>query len=105
MTEPAVAMGWDRIRVAIPRVVEAGFALFVVIVLGAVMTFKSDVFLTTGNLQNILLQTSFLACAAFGMTLVIIAAELDLSQGPCWPSSGWWRPRPWCETTASCSAC
>ena len=61
--------------------VEAGFAFFVVVVLGAMMTVKSDVFLTTGNLQNILLQTSFLACAAFGMTLVIIAAELDLSQG------------------------
>ncbi len=81
MTQPAAAIGWDRIRVAIPRVVEAGFAIFVVVILGAVMTVKSDVFLTTGNLQNILLQTSFLACAAFGMTLVIIAAELDLSQG------------------------
>jgi len=45
------------------------------------MTTGTAVFLTTGNLQNILLQTSFLACAAFGMTLVIIAAELDLSQG------------------------
>ena len=34
MTQPAVAMGWDRIRVAIPRVVEAGFAIFVVVGLG-----------------------------------------------------------------------
>lgn len=81
MTQPTAAIGWDRVRVVIPRVVEAGFALFVIIVMGLVMTFKSDVFLTTGNLHNILLQTSFLACAAFGMTLVIIAAELDLSQG------------------------
>lgn len=81
MTEPAATIGWERVRVSIPRVVEAGFALFVIIVMGLVMTFKSDVFLTTGNLHNILLQTSFLACAAFGMTLVIIAAELDLSQG------------------------
>lgn len=81
MTEPAATIGWERMRLSIPRVVEAGFALFVIIVMGLVMTFKSDVFLTTGNLHNILLQTSFLACAAFGMTLVIIAAELDLSQG------------------------
>ena len=69
------------IRVAIPRVVEAGFAVYVIVILGLVMRFKSDVFFTPGNLHNILLQTSFLACAAFGMTLVIIAAELDLSQG------------------------
>lgn len=81
MTESAATIGWERVRVSIPRMVEAGFALFVIIVMGLVMTFKSDVFLTTGNLHNILLQTSFLACAAFGMTLVIIAAELDLSQG------------------------
>ena len=73
--------GWDMIRVAIPRVVEAGFAVYVIVILGLVMRFKSDVFFTPGNLHNILLQTSFLACAAFGMTLVIIAAELDLSQG------------------------
>ncbi len=72
---------WEVVRVVIPRVVEAGFAVYVIVILGIVMTFKSDVFLTTHNLQNILLQTSFLACAAFGMTLVIIAAELDLSQG------------------------
>ena len=81
MTQSMAVIGWDRVRAAIPRVVEAGFGVFVIVILGLVMTFKSDVFLTTGNLHNILLQTSFLACAAFGMTLVIIAAELDLSQG------------------------
>ena len=81
MTQPTAAFGWDRIRVAIPRVVEAGFAVYVIVILGLVMRFESDKFFTPGNVQNILLQTSFLACAAFGMTLVIIAAELDLSQG------------------------
>ena len=68
-------------RKFLPWLFDAGFAPTVIIIMMVTMTFKSDVFLTTRNLQNILLQTSFLAIAAFGMTFVIIAAELDLSQG------------------------
>lgn len=81
MNADRIAARLNRIRLAVPRAVEGSFAAIVVFVLGTVMSFKSDVFLTAGNIQNILLQTSFLACAAFGMTLIIIAAELDLSQG------------------------
>mgnify|MGYP001463242679 CR=1 FL=1 len=65
----------------LPWLFDAGFAPTVILIMFVTMTFKSDVFLTTRNMQNILLQTSFLAIAAFGMTFVIIAAELDLSQG------------------------
>lgn len=65
----------------LPWLFDAGFAPTMIVVIGIFMTFKSDVFLTSGNIQNILLQTSFLAIAAFGMTVVIISAELDLSQG------------------------
>ncbi len=65
----------------LPWLFDAGFAPTVIVSIGIFMTFKSDVFLTSRNLQNILLQTSFLAIAAFGMTFIIIAAELDLSQG------------------------
>ena len=65
----------------LPWVLDAGFAPLLIVLIGVYMTFNSDVFLTTRNLENILLQTSFLAIAAFGMTVVIVAAELDLSQG------------------------
>ncbi len=65
----------------LPWLFDAGFAPCLILSIGVYMTFASDVFLTSRNLQNILLQTSFLAIAAFGMTFVIIAAELDLSQG------------------------
>ena len=65
----------------LPWLFDAGFAPTVILIMFVTMSFKSDVFLTTRNLQNILLQTSFLAIAAFGMTFIIIAAELDLSQG------------------------
>ena len=69
------------LRRLLPWVFDAGFAPTVIVIMVMTMTFKSDVFMTSRNLQNILLQTSFLAIAAFGMTFVIIAAELDLSQG------------------------
>ena len=65
----------------LPWALDAGFAPLLIVLIGVYMTFNSDVFLTSRNLENILLQTSFLAIAAFGMTVVIIAAELDLSQG------------------------
>jgi simple sugar transport system permease protein len=42
---------------------------------------SSPNFLTAGNLTNILLQGSFVGIIAFGMTFVIIAAEIDISVG------------------------
>lgn len=69
------------LRRVLPWLFDAGFAPTLILIIGIYMTFKSDVFLTSRNLENILLQTSFLAIAAFGMTFVIVAAELDLSQG------------------------
>jgi ribose transport system permease protein len=68
-------------RRLLPWLFDAGFAPTLIVIIGIFMTFKSDVFLTSRNLQNILLQTSFLAIAAFGMTFIIIASELDLSMG------------------------
>ncbi len=65
----------------LPWLLDAGFAPMLIVLIGVYMNFNSDVFFTTRNLENILLQTSFLAIAAFGMTVVIISAELDLSQG------------------------
>ena len=41
----------------------------------------SEVFLTAGNIQNLLSQSVLLAVVAFGATFVIISREIDLSVG------------------------
>lgn len=52
------------------------------IVICAVFSLLSDVFLTERNLVNILQQSSINACVAIGMTMVIISGGIDLSVGP-----------------------
>lgn len=47
----------------------------------AVLAVASDAFLTTGNLLNILRQTSLLFLMASGLTLVVLGGGLDLSVG------------------------
>ncbi|MBC7959108.1 MAG: ABC transporter permease, partial [Vallitaleaceae bacterium] len=51
--------------------------IFIVIV----MTFLSEGFMTSGNLLNILRNMSLQGVIAFGMTMVIISGEIDLSIG------------------------
>lgn len=63
------------------RLLEASFAPVVIVLLTLYMWWTSPVFMTTINITNILLQVSILAIVAFGMTFVIIAGQLDLSQG------------------------
>jgi|HigsolmetaAR203D_1030402.scaffolds.fasta_scaffold00166_18 ribose transport system permease protein len=46
-----------------------------------VFSLLSDVFLTAGNLRNILIQAATNAIIAAGMTFVIIAGQIDLSVG------------------------
>lgn len=53
---------------------------FVVIVF-VFFSFMSEFFFSVGNLQNILLQTSFIGMIALGMTLVMINGNIDLSVG------------------------
>jgi ribose/xylose/arabinose/galactoside ABC-type transport system permease subunit len=55
------------------------FAVLVLLWVG--LTFASPHFLTTDNVLNILLQASNIGIMAWGMTMVIIAAEIDLSVG------------------------
>jgi ribose transport system permease protein len=50
-------------------------------VLIALFTVLSDVFFTTDNFQNIGRQTAVVSILAVGMTLVIIAGQIDLSVG------------------------
>lgn len=53
----------------------------ILLVIVVVMTFMSPSFLTTANLLNILRNMSLQGVIAFGMTMVIIAGEIDLSIG------------------------
>lgn len=63
------------------KALDASFAPIVIVALTLYMWLTSPVFMTQVNITNILLQVSILAIVAFGMTFVIIAGQLDLSQG------------------------
>jgi ribose transport system permease protein len=58
-----------------------GYRLAGVLILSAVLAFLSDGFLTASNLLNVLRQASLIFLLASGVTLVILAAGLDLSIG------------------------
>ena len=55
--------------------------LLVVVLIGLALSLLSDVFLTRGNLLNVLRQASLLFFMASGLTLVVLTAGLDLSIG------------------------
>lgn len=60
---------------------DSSFAPVVIVILFVYMWLSSPVFMTAVNLKNVLLQISILLIAGYGMTFVIIAGQLDLSQG------------------------
>jgi ribose/xylose/arabinose/galactoside ABC-type transport system permease subunit len=53
-----------------------------------VASFAFESFATVGNLQNIAIQSSFLAIVALGMTFVIISGGIDLSVGSVYALGG-----------------
>jgi ribose transport system permease protein len=55
--------------------------LAAVFVVGLALSLATDAFLTTGNLLNVLRQTSLLFLMASGLTLVVLTAGIDLSIG------------------------
>src|SRR4051812_1529256 len=55
--------------------------LLTVAILWIVLSFLSPNFFTTSNITNIFVNAAPLALAAAGLTLVIIAGDLDLSVG------------------------
>ena len=63
---------------AIPE--EAGI-FGALLILGAVLTFASPVFLTGENMATVARQFSVIGIIAVGMTFVIVAGEIDLSVG------------------------
>ena len=57
------------------------YRLLGVLLLGMMLSFSSDAFLTVSNLLNVLRQASLVFLIASGLTLVIVTAGLDLSVG------------------------
>ncbi len=58
------------------------YGIFIVfILLCVVLSFLSDVFLTTMNIRNVLMQVSINGVLSIGMTFVIITGGIDLSVG------------------------
>ena len=55
--------------------------LLILIAMGAFLTWQTDTFLTSRNIFNNLLFFSWIAIAAFGETMVVITAGIDLSVG------------------------
>ena len=55
--------------------------LGILILLGVILTFVTDVFLTDVNLKNLMRQASLWAILAMGQTFVMIEAGIDLSVG------------------------
>ena len=53
----------------------------VLIALCVFLAIRQDAFLTTGNLLNVLRSVSMQGVIAFGMTMVIVCGEIDLSVG------------------------
>ncbi|MBN1679680.1 MAG: ABC transporter permease [Anaerolineae bacterium] len=60
----------------------------VLMVMVLYLSFKTDTFTTSQNIRNITLSFSWIAIAAFGQTLVIITAGIDLSTGSVMGLSG-----------------
>lgn len=101
----SAAVAWSpRQRVRRLDRVDLLDALFVpALLLGVVVFFalKSDTFLSTRNIQQILVGGAGLAIAAAGVTFAIIAGQLDLSMGPTAALSGVVAAKGMTELTSS----
>lgn len=70
------ALGWF-----VSQILDAAFVPVVIVLLVIYLSFASPVFLTPGNISNLLAQTVILALVSFGATFVVIGKEIDLSVG------------------------
>ena len=85
MNEATAAGGQSKTETRRPRrfpvPAEPVFPLFVLVVLCVVLSFVSNVFLTSDNLSNVLGNAAVLAIVSFGVTVVVISGNFDLSVG------------------------
>ena len=88
---PEVESARSVVRRALDRAAGSYRALGTLIALGLIWLFfglKSQYFFTTTNIFNIFLQASHIGIIAAGLTVVLIAAEIDLSIGSLQALSG-----------------
>src|SRR5256714_33958 len=79
-TAPAPSARRQRLRWAQRTLARIGGVTLAVLIVGAYFSIKTNgSMLVTGNLLTILRGLSSIAIMGFGLTLVIIAAEIDLS--------------------------
>ena len=78
--DPRASVPRSPLRTVLDRSLEYGL-LIGFILLCALLTMVSPVFLTPINLLNVALQASVVAILAFGQTFVILSAGIDLSVG------------------------
>jgi ribose transport system permease protein len=78
--DPRASLPRGPLRTVLDRSLEYGL-LIGFILLCALLTLVSPVFLTPVNLFNVALQASVVAILAFGQTFVILSAGIDLSVG------------------------
>jgi len=76
MSAPAPASAWRRMRV---QEIALPFVVLVLIVIGTVL--KGQIFFSTANLWNVLVQASVAGTIAVGMTFVIATGGIDLAVG------------------------
>lgn len=88
LTEPSVASGRSTGRERLAGLAQRRGSVVVLALLVLVASLSFDRFLTVGNLQNIAIQSSFLAIVALGMTFVIISGGIDLSVGSVFALGG-----------------
>jgi ribose transport system permease protein len=86
--DSAADAGSNRVRTWIGSTEQPIFLYLFFAALIATFTILSPVFLTPGNLLNIVNQTALVTIMAMGVALVIITAEIDLSIGSTLALSG-----------------
>jgi galactofuranose transport system permease protein len=85
---PTVSSGRTTGRERLADLAQRRGSVVVLALLVVVASFSFDRFFTVGNLQNIAIQSSFLAIVALGMTFVIISGGIDLSVGSVFALGG-----------------
>jgi ribose/xylose/arabinose/galactoside ABC-type transport system permease subunit len=85
---PPVASARATSRERLAGLAQRGGSVVVLALLVVIASFSFDRFATVGNVQNIAIQSSFLAVVALGMTFVIISGGIDLSVGSVFALGG-----------------
>src|SRR4051812_21089453 len=88
-SSPSAAAVGDRespLREVAQRVRDGDLGVLPVVVglllIGGSFALRSDAFLTSRNLTNLILQMAGIATISFGSVIVLLLAEVDLSAGP-----------------------